>query len=181
MGRECSCGRRAVPEDSRKGKLHRRADLETQKQGCACERRAELERRVGELQASVRCPLVDRQLRRRGRPVSGPPHQPAGTLAQLIEASWATSRQLGPPLGPTERFACLVEEVGELAEALLAHHDIKRGGSPAEDLPTAIAGVLFDLLVLAHQHGVDLERTYADGLAELAKRAGGRSGCGERR
>ena len=35
MGRECGCGRRAVPEDSRKGEPHPRADRDAPRQGRA--------------------------------------------------------------------------------------------------------------------------------------------------
>jgi NTP pyrophosphatase (non-canonical NTP hydrolase) len=89
-------------------------------------------------------------------------------LDELSELSWQLSLKLGY-MKPAERFAALVEEVGELAHGLLLHHEVK-GTDESEDLEIAFAGVLFELLVLARQHDVPLDRGYRRGVALLAGR-----------
>lgn len=68
---------------------------------------------------------------------------------------------------PADRFAALVEEVGELAQALLVERGVKPAPQRGEGLDVAFAAVLFELLVLAREHRVDVERGYARGVAAL--------------
>jgi NTP pyrophosphatase (non-canonical NTP hydrolase) len=89
-------------------------------------------------------------------------------LEELSERSWELSRELGY-MEPADRFAALVEEVGELAHGLLVQREVK-ATTESEDLEIAFAGVLFELLVLAREHDVDLVRGYARGVALLEGR-----------
>lgn len=71
-----------------------------------------------------------------------------------------------------ERFIDLVEEVGELANAILIEEKKKpkkelfKGNSIAD----ALCDLLFDLLVLADLYGVDLDKEYPRMLERLEKR-----------
>ena len=90
-------------------------------------------------------------------------------LGALAERSWHVSCGLGP-MSTLERFASLVEEVGELGRALLVRTGAKPVGADAEDIDIAFAGVLFDLLVLACQEAVDVEASMQRGIAMLEQR-----------
>lgn len=71
-----------------------------------------------------------------------------------------------------ERFIDLVEEVGELANAIL----VKEGKKPKSVLfknnsvADAICDLLFDLLILADLYGVDLDKEYPEMLKRLEER-----------
>jgi len=70
------------------------------------------------------------------------------------------------------RFIDLVEEVGEIANALLVKKGKKPKNAlhPGNSLPDSLADTLFDILLLAHQHGIDLEKEYLEMLKRLEKR-----------
>jgi NTP pyrophosphatase (non-canonical NTP hydrolase) len=61
---------------------------------------------------------------------------------------------------PLVNLARLTEEVGELARELNHAHGPKKKKSdePAGDIALELADVLFVIIVLANQHGVDLDR-----------------------
>jgi len=64
-------------------------------------------------------------------------------------------REFGGYWKPTEMLAALVEEVGELAEAVLVAEGIKGSGGD-EDLREELGDVLFALACIANHYGVDL-------------------------
>lgn len=70
-------------------------------------------------------------------------------ISQFEEGYW-------PPL---TNLACLIEEVGELAREMNHRfgHKTKRGDEPGQDLAIELADVLFVLLVIANEQGVDLD------------------------
>ena len=65
-------------------------------------------------------------------------------------------RALGGYWKPFEMLAALLEETGELAEAMLAFEGVKGRGS-RENLVEEIGDVLFALACIANHYGVDLE------------------------
>jgi NTP pyrophosphatase (non-canonical NTP hydrolase) len=69
-------------------------------------------------------------------------------ISQFEEGYW-------PPL---VNLARLVEEVGELARELNHRYGakVKRGDEPEQDLALEMADVLFVLLALANEQGIDL-------------------------
>ena len=70
-------------------------------------------------------------------------------IGQFEEGYW-------PPLS---NLARLTEEVGELAR-LMNHkfgHKPKKAGEPDQDLALELADVLFVLLVIANEQGIDLD------------------------
>ena len=70
-------------------------------------------------------------------------------ISQFEEGYW-------PPLS---NLARLTEEVGELAREMNHRfgHKIKKADEPEQDLAIELADVLFVLLVIANEQGIDLE------------------------
>lgn len=70
-------------------------------------------------------------------------------IAQFEEGYW-------PPL---TNLARLIEEVGELAREMNHRfgHKTKREDEPDQDLAIELADVLFVLLVIANEQGIDLD------------------------
>mgnify|MGYP003395111713 FL=1 len=74
-------------------------------------------------------------------------------ISQFEEGYW-------PPLS---NLARLTEEVGELAREMDHRfgHKPKKAEEPEQDLAIELADVLFVLLVIANQQGIDLEEALA--------------------
>jgi NTP pyrophosphatase (non-canonical NTP hydrolase) len=74
-------------------------------------------------------------------------------ISQFEEGYW-------PPLS---NLARLTEEVGELAREMNHRfgHKTKRADEPEQDLAIELADVLFVLLVIANEQGIDLEEALA--------------------
>lgn len=71
-----------------------------------------------------------------------------------------------------ERFIDLVEEVGELANAILIEekNKPKRVLHPGNSIADALCDILFDLLLLADYYGIELEEEYLEMLKRLEAR-----------
>ena len=76
------------------------------------------------------------------------------------------------PWPPELRCLDLLEETGELARSILLVEKHKQAGRAEleEDVPTAICGVLVDLLALADHYGVSLATVYPQLLRELDRK-----------
>jgi NTP pyrophosphatase (non-canonical NTP hydrolase) len=74
------------------------------------------------------------------------------------------------PWNPIERFADLVEEVGELANALLVEEGVKNKGRLFADLKDSLCDILFDMLTIANHYGIDLSKEYRKVLKDMEKR-----------
>jgi NTP pyrophosphatase (non-canonical NTP hydrolase) len=73
----------------------------------------------------------------------------------------------------------LVEEVGELARAVLVTEGRKGSAAPAEEVDEALCGVLVDVFALADHYHVDLDELYPRLLARLVSdHPGGAGGVG---
>ncbi|MCX7831681.1 MAG: hypothetical protein N2440_02130 [Actinobacteria bacterium] len=72
--------------------------------------------------------------------------------------------------GPEEFMIDLVEEIGELANALLVEQGHKFKSRKKSDLDDAFFDVLFDLLMLAFTMKVDLDQAFERGLEEFRLR-----------
>lgn len=74
--------------------------------------------------------------------------------------------------GKKERFMDLVEEVGELANAILVEEKDKpkRTLFKNNSVADACCDLLFDLLILADIYGVDLDKEYPKMLRRLEER-----------
>lgn len=87
-------------------------------------------------------------------------------ISQFEEGYW-------PPL---HNLARLVEEVGELARELNHRYGSKpkRAEEPGQDLAMELADVLFVLLVMANEQGIDLDEALRKVLEKYRVRDGGR-------
>jgi len=68
------------------------------------------------------------------------------------------------------RFIDLVEEVGELANALILEHGNKPERARRAELVDSVCDVLFDLLILAEMYNIDLDKEYPKVLDHIRKR-----------
>jgi len=95
--------------------------------------------------------------------------------AQAAVDAWISQFEEGywPPL---TNLARLTEEVGELAREMNHRfgHKTKRKDEPEQDLALELGDVLFVLLVIANEQGIDLESTLERVLEKYRKRDGER-------
>lgn len=95
--------------------------------------------------------------------------------AQRAVDAWISQFEEGywPPLS---NLARLVEEVGELARELNHRHGHKprKPEEPDQDLALELADVLFVLLTLANEQGIDLEGAFLKVLEKYETRDGSR-------
>lgn len=91
--------------------------------------------------------------------------------AQAAVDAWISRFEEGywPPLA---NLARLVEEVGELARELNHRHGSKpkKPGEPEGDLGLELADILFVLIALANEQGVDLSGAFRDVLRKYDSR-----------
>jgi NTP pyrophosphatase (non-canonical NTP hydrolase) len=87
-------------------------------------------------------------------------------IGQFREGYW-------PPLA---NLARLIEEVGELAREINHRHGpkTKRDDEPASDLALELGDVLFVLIAIANEQGVDLEEAFRRVLGKYEERDSGR-------
>lgn len=83
-------------------------------------------------------------------------------VRQFAEGYW-------PPL---TNLARLVEEVGELARELNHRfgHKPKKPGEPEQDLALELADILFVLIAIANEQGIDLQEAFDRVLAKYDTR-----------
>ena len=83
-------------------------------------------------------------------------------ISQFEEGYW-------PPL---TNLARLIEEVGELAREMNHRfgHKTKRADEPDQDLAIELADVLFVILVIANEQGIDLDAALAQVLEKYRAR-----------
>jgi len=91
--------------------------------------------------------------------------------AQRLVDEWISRFEEGywPPLS---NLARLTEEVGELAR-LMNHrfgHKPKREDEPEQDLALELADILFVLLVIANEQGIDLDEALGQTLEKYRTR-----------
>ena len=72
------------------------------------------------------------------------------------------------------RFIDLVEEVGELANAILTEHKAKgdKPGWQKDGLKDSLCDLLYDILIIAREQNIDLEEEYLLMLKDLERRIG---------
>jgi len=94
--------------------------------------------------------------------------------AQRVVDDWI--RANGGYWPPLVNLARLVEEVGELSRELNHRHGIKvrKRDEPEQDLALELADILFVLIALANEQGIDLDDALRRTLAKYATRDAGR-------
>ena len=77
---------------------------------------------------------------------------------------------------PLTNLARLIEEVGELAREMNHRfgHKVKRPDEPDQDLALELADILFVLLVIANEQGIDLDEALERVLEKYRARDGER-------
>lgn len=95
----------------------------------------------------------------------------------LVEETRSLHRKFKSPFDKRDRVLDLVEEVGELANAVLivekrktitAHHP--RKNKTKADVADALSDILFNVILLADDYDVDLLLDYERMLADLKRR-----------
>jgi len=76
-------------------------------------------------------------------------------------------RDLGGYWRPFEMLAALVEEVGELADAMLAREGVKGDDG---DVEGELGDVLFALLCIANLYGIDAEKALKKSVEKYRRR-----------
>lgn len=115
-----------------------------------------------------------------GEPPARPWAEGEGTGLTLREAQARVDAWIGqfregywPPLA---NLARLVEEVGELAREINHRHGTKprKPDEPEQDLATELADVLFVVVAIANEQGIDLEAALEGVLEKYRVRDGDR-------
>ena len=73
---------------------------------------------------------------------------------------------------PLTNLARLIEEVGELAREMNHRfgHKTKKAEEPDQNLATELADILFVLIAIANEQGIDLEEAFEQVLAKYEER-----------
>lgn len=71
---------------------------------------------------------------------------------------------------PEVILAALIEEVGELSNAILVEEKFKNEEKKKFDLKDSVADVLFDLILIANYYKIDIKQEFLKMIAELKER-----------
>lgn len=96
-------------------------------------------------------------------------------FTKLVKETILIKNRFKTDLGKQGRMLDLVEEVGELANAMLMVDGNKTSGNPDKqrtkaDIADALADCLYDLIILADHYDVDLESEYSEMLERMRER-----------
>jgi NTP pyrophosphatase (non-canonical NTP hydrolase) len=93
---------------------------------------------------------------------------------KLIDETLKVRDRFGNKLGRKNRFIDLVEEVGELANAMLLYDKVKpdkyKKGTK-DEIADAFVDIMYNVILLADHYKVDLDEEYLKMLKSLQKRA----------
>ena len=97
------------------------------------------------------------------------------SLLELVERTKKVSSGFPNKYDKRSRLIDLVEEVGELAQAVHIVEGFKKTNDPAKtktkvDVADAICDILYELVLLADDYSIDLEMEYVEMLGRLEKR-----------
>ena len=81
-----------------------------------------------------------------------------------------SSRMPGKPWGPEQRFTDLVEEVGELANAVQVKEGWKTKNRSKSELIDSICDVLYSVFDLTALYSIDLDQEYPKVLEQIDAR-----------
>ena len=91
-------------------------------------------------------------------------------MKKIIKKTLNVSKKFPKEMGKEARFVDLVEEVGELANAILITEGHKSRKCARAEVADSLADILYNLIVLADLYGVDLENETEVMLKRLEKR-----------
>lgn len=93
------------------------------------------------------------------------------SLRDLSKKTLKISRTFGGKEWSKEaRLIDLMEEVGELSNAILVKEGYKNKKRAKAELEDSLCDVLYELLILSELYGINLEKEYTDMLKRLEKR-----------
>jgi len=97
------------------------------------------------------------------------------TFRQIIELTKEVESRFPNRYGKRQSFMDLVEEVGELSQAMMISEGWKVTNDPAkrrtiEDVKDAVCDVLFEVIRIAEMYEIDLSEEYPKVLAQIAER-----------
>ena len=93
------------------------------------------------------------------------------SLKDLSKKTLKISKTFGGPEWSAEaRLIDLMEEVGELSNAILVKEGYKNKKRAKAELEDSLCDVLYELLILSELYGIDLEREYVNKLKRLEQR-----------
>ena len=101
-------------------------------------------------------------------------------FADLVERALAVrsrysaleTERFGREWSGEELMLGFVKDVGDLAALVQAKEGVRAGGDLDAGLAHELADCLWSLIVLADRYGIDLERSFAETMDELAARLG---------
>ncbi len=92
-------------------------------------------------------------------------------LNEAVEQTRKVKDQMpGEPWGIYQRFNDLVEETGELANAIQVKEGWKTKNRAKAELVDSVCDVLYSILLVADHYEIDLEKEYPKVLGELKQR-----------
>jgi len=94
---------------------------------------------------------------------------------RLIKDTVVVKNKFKTSLGKQGRMLDLMEEVGELANAMLMVDGDKTSGNPTKqrtkaDIADALADCMYDLIILADYYDVDLDKEYSEMIQRMKDR-----------
>jgi len=91
-------------------------------------------------------------------------------MKELSEKTIAIARKFPRKWSIPIRFVDMVEEVGELANALLGKWGEKPPATIRAEVEDSLCDILYDLILLSHEYDIDLRKSYLKMLSELEAR-----------
>lgn len=96
-------------------------------------------------------------------------------FAKLVKDTIVVKNKFKTSLGKQGQMLDLMEEVGELANAMLMVDGGKTSGNPdkqrtKEDVADALADCMYDLIVLADHYDIDLDKEYTSMIKKMHDR-----------
>ena len=88
----------------------------------------------------------------------------------IIQTKNLVKKFPGPHWNPETRFVDLVEEVGELANAILVTENKKSKKRQKSEIADSLCDSIFNILMLADHYKVDLDQEYQKVLKEVEDR-----------
>lgn len=100
------------------------------------------------------------------------------TFDELIKKTHELNDSFSHQMSKQDRMIDLVEEVGELAQAMLIVDKRKKTNDPSKqktkaDIADALCDVFYDLIMLSKNYDIDLPSEYTSMLARLKARVDG--------
>jgi len=94
------------------------------------------------------------------------------TLNQAIKETEKVCRKFPNPKKwtPHHRFAELVEEIGELANAIQTTEGYKSSKRKKSEIADSVCDILYEVFMMASIYNVDLDKEYSKVLKQLEKR-----------